>query len=392
MLAIELREVGRQSIRELIPSTFAALKRASRSLEVPDVVVLCHDRSSRPAYHFRTLDGRVWSPPTAGGLDAYSLLQPLRAVYARGRGGPREVPNVFVAFDLGLGHAWSTRAFKSLRNVAPERRLDAETLGPASLPIEDTAPRVAERAQMFHGEHIRTLRYDIGSGRDLPEEVFLLHDELLHLAVDSLREADVLDPLPVHTNAVWVFARPVILQRPDGHERHVRAVWFRHGQAVWRLRTYVGGTRGRRVHVEEIGEQLAGRSPFVPRWDAAHPEQKLLAAVWALMSQGGLTELEPAGTNVANGGPITGPGDEQTGLHVVRVKAGTEHAAVYRQSRAGWSARSAWSVRGHWRRQPYASLGLDEYGRTRTKLIWIASYTKGATDQAPPASKIIEVR
>src|SRR5690606_20710294 len=80
-------------------------------------------------------------------------------------------------------------------------------------------------------------------------------------------------------------------------------------------------------------------------------------------------------------------------MHVVRVKLGTEHATVYRRGgAAGSRPQGAWSVRGHWRRQPYASLGVDEHGRALTKLIWIASYTKNGTGQELPASKIIEVR
>jgi hypothetical protein len=35
----------------------------------------------------------------------------------------------------------------------------------------------------------------------------------------SLDGDEQLDPLPVHINGLWVFARPVIMHRPDGTER-----------------------------------------------------------------------------------------------------------------------------------------------------------------------------
>ena len=79
------------------------------------------------------------------------------------------------------------------------------------------------------------------------------------------------------------------------------------------------------------------------------------------------------------------------GMHIVQLKAGSEHRRMYQGQAQSLIAREAWSVRGHWRRQPYPSLGLDEHGEVITKLIWIASYTKG--DGAPSTEpKVISVR
>lgn len=64
---------------------------------------------------------------------------------------------------------------------------------------------------------------------------------------------------------------------------------------------------------------------------------------------------------------------------------------MYQGQSQGLIAREAWSVRGHWRRQPYRSLGTDEHGNVRTKLIWIAAYTKG-DGPLPSEPKIISVR
>jgi hypothetical protein len=226
----------------------------------------------------------------------------------------------------------------------------------------------------------------IGEASDRPEESFLLHEEILRLAVDSLIDADVLDPLPVHINAIWFFARPIVMRRADDSDRHVRAIWFRQGASMSRIRTYVAGVAGTgAVNVKQVGPQLAGRVPFIPVWDDSRPEQKLLAAVWALMAQGDITESERVTDSVGTGGEPRGE------LTIVRVQAGSTHASIYREGVDGeLPDRAAWSVRGHWRRQPYPSLGFDDDGHVRTRQIWIASYVKGSHG-LPVVPKVIEV-
>ena len=146
-----------------------------------------------------------------------------------------------------------------------------------------------------------------------------------------------------------------------------------------------------RMNVKQVGDQLAGRRPFVPVWDDTRPEQKLLAAIWALMSQGGITE----GERLAHSSGVSDrdEGEASGQLTLVRVKAGTEHALIYGPDGAdGVSPRASWSVRGHWRHQPYPSLGRHENGRIRTRSIWISSYVKGSGQMNLNAQKVIMVR
>jgi len=266
--------------------------------------------------------------------------------------------------------AWHGRSLAAVHKNETGH-FDAATLRPAAVASTGEAPRLARPAQLFAPAHVPFLRNGVSTPGDRPEEAFLLHEELLRLAVDSLDGDEQLDPTPVHINALWTFARPVIMRRPDGSDRHVRAVWRRQGQVVWRMRTYAAGVGN---DPKEVGERLVGRLPFVAVWDENRPEQKLLAAVWALMAQGDVTESErDAGRQDGHAGA---PPHES--LVVVRVKAGSDHAKAYRaDEEVLGEARPAWSVRGHWRKQPYPSLGYDEAGDPVTKLIWIASYTKG---------------
>ena len=154
---------------------------------------------------------------------------------------------------------------------------------------------------------------------------------------------------------------------------------------MWRIRTYTAGST---MRIKDVGE-TAGKHPFVPVWDETRPEQKLLAAVWALIGQGGVTETSssrPVTQNV-EGLSVAPP------LSIVRLKAGTEHALVYGGDQSdARTRRRAWRVRGHWRRQPYRSLGMDESGRVRTRPIWIASYVKGDPAMTTADDKIIVVR
>lgn len=229
-------------------------------------------------------------------------MQTLWAPYERRRRHPRDahtgpsVPHFYLAVDLQAGHVWHRQKFSALTKVAPEDRLDASTLERAQLAPKYTAPEVTMRGQIAEPEHASWLPVQLGLPADRPEEVFLLGEELLALAADALTSGvfdptEHLDALPVHRNAVWVFERPVRAMRDDGRERHLRALWYREGERLWRLRAYVGSLRfGRREPIRQSGKQIAGNVPFTPRLDAGHPEQLLLAAIWALMSQGGVTE------------------------------------------------------------------------------------------------------
>lgn len=382
------RVLAEQRLLGHLPEVFDHLVRASLRDELPDTVVLCYDDKSPDPYEFRTMDGRHWTPPPQARLVPYALLKPYRLLYERST-KLRLPANIYIAFDLDNGHLWIARQFKSLSNVDRRNRLDARTLERATFVPVETPPEVTFRAQAVDAQHLTAIREQVGSPGDMPEEVFLIGEDLLRLAADSLKVAEPLDPLPVHLNAIWVFSRPVRLMRSNGLDRHIRAVWFRQGAAVWRNRAYVGSLRpGRRPPISMNGEQLSGRNPFVPQWDAGHPEQKFLAAIWALMRQGDVTETEPmslthgAGESLATG---------ETGMHIVQLKAGSEHQRMYQGQGQSLIAREAWSVRGHWRRQPYPSLGTDEHGNVITKLIWIASYTKGdGTLSTEP--KVISVR
>lgn len=108
-------------------------------------------------------------------------------------------------------------------------------------PSAGEPPRINPRAQLFTANKVPPVVAAVGEGSDRPEETSLLHEELLRLAVDSLVDADGLDPLPVHIYAIWFFARPIVMQRAGDSDRHVRAVWYRQGGSMWRIRTYVAG-------------------------------------------------------------------------------------------------------------------------------------------------------
>lgn len=384
-----IRHTAEQRLLASLPAVFEKLSRAALRYDLPGVVVLCHDADSVEPYQFRTADGRRWSPPPGAKLIPYALMKQYRTTYEYSS-KRRDPGNIFIAFDLDNGHIWFTRQFKSLANVSVQDRLDATTLTQARIRPVETPPAVNFRATEVRPEHLATIREKVGSLSDMPEEVFLIGEDLLRLAADSLAVADPLAPVPVHLNAIWVFSRPVRLMRSTGLERHIRAVWFRQGAAVWRNRAYIGNLRsGRRPPIYMNGEQLSGRNPFVPQWDAGHPEQKFLAAIWALMQQGDVTETEPL--SAARGVRDDWPPAADHGMHIVQLKAGSEHKRMYQGQSQGVIAREAWSVRGHWRRQPYPSLGLDENGKIITKMIWIASYTKGAGAPSPDP-KIISVR
>jgi hypothetical protein len=381
-----LRKEHAESVKGLISDLYTALKEVESDALPNAPLVVFHDREARPCYGVRTLTGDVWRPPAGSSLTVNTLLDPLRALDRRYVANGWTPPNVAIAIDVTRRRAWHGRSLAAVRKN-DTGHFDAATLQPAGAPSSGEAPRLARRAQLFSATHVPVLRNGVSSPGDRPEETFLLHEELLRLAVDSLDGDEHLDPTPVHINALWTFARPIIMRRPDGSDRHVRAVWYRQGQVVWRIRTYAAGVGN---DPKEVGERLVGNLPFVAVWDEDRPEQKLLAAVWALMAQGGVTESErEAGRQDGHTGS---PPNES--LVVVRVKAGTDHAKAYRaDEEVPGEARSAWSVRGHWRKQPYPSLGYDEDGDPMTKLIWIASYTKG--DEmlgAVAADKFINIR
>ena len=370
------------AVREMIPGLYDLLLRCGNVPAADGVVVIFHDARLRPEYGLSTLGRERWMPASGSGITREALLLPLRALDRRYRDRALMPPNMFIVIDVPKGRASFGRTFDK-RTKGPY--LDASTSEPIVEVSEGSPARLAPRAQIFNPVHVPALVRDLSMPQDHPEEAFLLHEELLQLAIDSLDSDEQLDPLPVHVNALWVFARPVIMRRPDNSERHVRALWYRQGDVVWRMRTFAAGIGN---EPKEVGERLVGRLPFVPVWDETRPEQKLLAAVWALMAQGGVTESDLQ-THV--GGPIVSP--ERGDLTIVRVKAGTDHAQVYRRDDPSNSLdRPSWSVRGHWRHQPYPSLGRDEAGNAITKMKWIASYAKGDVLRSAPQDKVIIVR
>jgi hypothetical protein len=371
------------AVRNLIPTLYSILLDSGISAPASPIVIF-HDREAAKPYGVRTLESEAWDPGEQ--LDLRAVLAPLRELDRQYRQHHWTPPNVFIVINLDARRAWHARSMGSAKNQLHHTHLDAMTLVELQPRGEGLPPRLSRHAQMFSPTDAATLSAELGTANDRPEEVFLLSEDLLRLTVDSLDGAELLDPPPVHVNALWVFARPVVMQRPDQSDRHVRAIWFRQGQAVWRIRTFAVG---KPMHIKEVGEPLAGRIPFVPRWDESRPEQQVVAAVWALMSQGGVTETEdPTELRIPEYGPRP-PRPED--VHVVRVKAGTDHARVYGADNPENLLRPAWSVRGHWRRQPYRSFGVDEDGTVRTKLIWIASYTKGDPTSLPPGNKVIAV-
>lgn len=384
-------ELQRERVKKTIPQIWAELT-STRSASDLHQVVVCHDRhrSNRP-YEVITLDGERVDALTAP--EQRRIVAPLEESHEWFRNKHKEPPNVYIVFDLDEGTAWFGKKLSSVQRTAGCPVYDVESLelvrGP-STPASGEPPKLAEKAHRESAQGALGLVEGVSDGRDRPEEVFLLQEDLLQLAVDSLDGADVIGSLPVHVNALWVFERPILMQRSDGSERYIRAVWFREGVAVWRIRAYVAS---RKKGVVQVGDQLSGRLPFVPVWDETHPEQKLIAAIWALMSQGDVSEherVEPGWNGI--GRPVREE-DSGRGVNVVRIKAGTEHAAAYgrENSGTGSSPQGAFSVRGHWRQQPYPSLGLDEEGRVITKPVWIASYTKGA-DEGEPTEKVFLVK
>lgn len=372
-------------MRGLIPQLYQSLQTAGVA-KTDSPIVVFHESEPRSHYGVRTIEDPNWGSKV--GLDTRSIVAPLRELDSWYHKHDRTPPTVYFAIDVRKGHAWSAHSMKALESNLNAVHLDALSL--ETIPAQGTGlpPRLST-APLISPEQANGLGRSLGDGPDRPEEVFLLSQDLLRLAVDSLDGAEQLSPLPVHINALWVFERPIVMQRPDGRDRHIRALWFRQGQAVWRLRTYALA-KGKTT--EQLGDQLASRVPFVAAWDETHPEQQVIVAVWALMSQGGVTESEH--DRSARVQSEARAADQPTGLIVVRVKAGTDHARVYGADNPApeLHSASAWSVSGHWRHQPYRSLGIDENGRVLTRPIWIAQYTKGGTASRPPENKVISVR
>src|SRR5699024_3297242 len=348
MALTPLKQKAVDAMVETIPAVLDQLQAAHRVSPLPGTIIVYHDAARAAIYGFRTLDDKPWFPKREHRLSAKNLLQPLWRMYERRqsyrRGVQRlpSVPHFYLAIDLQSEHAWYRHKFDALVNVRREDRIDARTLGPARCAPAHTPPEVTVRGEKVGPVEAAPVSDLLGSLADRPEEVFLLGEELLTLAVDTLAygaldPSERMDPLPVHKNAAWVFERPVKAMRPDGRERHLRALWYREGEAVWRLRAYVGSLReGRREPIRQSGKQLAGRIPFSPRLDAGYPEQMLLAAIWSLMAQGGVTdtslESRPEVTQAAS---LSALGPEP--LRIVRLKAGTEHERLYRGAGVGQS-------------------------------------------------------
>lgn len=385
---ISWSELQREAVKKVIPRIWDELTSASGTPSLNQVVV-CHDvQRSGQAYDVITLDGERIDALT--GPEYRRIVAPLQDAHEWFRSKHKEPPNVHIAFDLKEGTAWFGKKLASVQSTAGCPRYDAETLEPVrapSIPASGEPPRLAEKAHRAWVRDVPELVEGVSDGRDRPEEVFLLQEDLLRLAVDSLDGAGVISSMPLHVNALWVFERPILMQRSDGSERHIRAVWFREGVAVWRIRAYIASPK---KGVMQVGEQLSGRRPFVAAWDKTRPEQKVIAAIWALMSQGDVAEnerMEPGWSSI--GRPVRDD-DSERGVNVVRIKAGTDHAAAYdRGPGLSSSPQGVFSVRGHWRQQPYPSLGLDDEGHVITKPVWIASYSKGTGDEEPGAKVIV---
>lgn len=380
-----LRDQRAASEKGLIPQLHKTLQ--SLKIDVPaSPIIVFHESEPRSHYGVRTLDDADWA--TRVNLDWRQIVAPLQTLDSWYRKRDRTPPSVYIAIDLSTGHAWNGHSLKTIESNLYAVHLDAQTLATIPARGKGLPPRLS-RAPLIAPAQANVYARSLGDGQDRPEEAFLLSQDLLRLAVDSLDGAEQLDPPPIHINALWVFERPVVMQRPDGTDRHIRALWFRQGQAVWRLRTYALAKGGA---ITQVDDQLDGRLPFIATWDETRPEQQVLVAVWALMSQGGITDMDRE-HNVRlsdDERPSEQPGD----LVVVRVKAGTDHARAYGADNPTPQLHSAtaWSVSGHWRRQPYRSLGIDQEGHVRTKLIWIAQYTKGNAAAQPPENKVISVR
>lgn len=378
----------RAEVMERAPRMYEDLRSAASTWSGDEAtVVVYHSRDRVPHYGVCTLDGGPHRLVPDGSRAQRAVEGALRETHSWYLKHDRLPPDVFVAFDMATEQVWYGKTLEVVHRREVCQNFHARTLKPikAVAPTSGEPPLLAQRAEVFTPRQSLELAQRVSGSGDRPEEVFLLEEELLRLAVDSLAGADVLNPLPVHVNGIWVFSRPVVMQRPAGSDRHVRAVWFRQGRVMWRIRTYTAGST---MRIKDVGE-TAGKQPFVPVWDETRPEQKLLAAVWALIGQGGVTEAHPSQRPVIQN-------DE--GLHapllsIVRLKAGTEHAHVYGADQSAAPAqRSPWSVRGHWRHQPYRSLGVDENGRVRTRPIWIASYVKGDPALAPSDNKVVVIR
>lgn len=387
------------AFRSPVPKLYARLLDLVSGLDpstVPKVLVAYHDLSSSPRYGICELDGGGWAPPNdrAGQLrKVFGALQFLSG--DGGENGPqkkrsklrrRRIGSQWYAFVLSRGVVWHADSLAGLGN--PTEYFDARTM--RAVPKPAGPPRLAEKARSVSPEKALALKSLLSEGTGRPEEAFLIDESLLRLAVDSLDGAELIVPTPVHVNAMWVFSRPVLMQRPDGTERHVGVLWFQEGGVLWRMRAFTAGGTDEEPSAKQLGEQLVERRPFVPVWDETRPEQKLIAAIWALMSQGGVSEnerMEPGWNGI--GRPVRAD-DAGRGVNVVRIKAGTEHASAYgRETGHGSSPHGTFSVRGHWRQQPYPSLGLDEEGHVITKPVWIASYTKGEGDEEPGAKVIV---
>lgn len=390
-------------VQSAIPAIGRELKLLLSKVEqdwLPPVIVVRYCAGEDKPYWYCDLDGEPWVP-LGGEARRHSpeVLGALRVVNEEFRRltGVLPVDSYWLAFSHGTGTAWHADSLSKLRRMRRSRtqHLDAETLEPVLGSTAYTGPpRLAEHARPVSPEKALALMDLVGGGSDRPEEAFLIDEGLLRLAVDSLDGASAFAPLPVHVNAIWVFARPVAMRRPDGSARHVGMLWFREGAVMWRLNAYTAGGGKAAPTAKQLGNPLSGRLPFVPVWDESRAEQKLIAAIWALMAQGDVTENEPVERAWPGlGRPVRDGSDGGRGLTVVRVKAGTHHASAYGTGTGdGRSMQGTWSVRGHWRQQPYPSLGLDEEGRVITKPVWIASYTKGEAEEGTTGRKVIVVR
>lgn len=384
-----LRRKHSSALLAAIPRIYYALTQDS-SIPKHGMVVVYHDRLRKPRYGIENLHGDVRNPepPLTTRHEALKILREVNKQYSSPGLFP---PNTFIAFDPNRHRAWVGESRRSLQRKLKGQPFDAQTGKQLEQEKETPSPpQLGDRAQPFTPQQAIDMLHSIGADRDHPDEVFLLDEGLLRLAVDSLTEANLLDPPPVHTNALWVFSRPIVMFRDNGQHRHVRAIWYREGKITWRIQSFTGGIGHKGLSVKQVGKQLFDTLPFVPRWDENYPEQRMIAAVWALMTQGDIssTERSTASRTALSVSPAS---TDERDLVIVRLQAGSPHAQVYDRPADNSFARPTWTVRGHWRRQPYPSLGRDEFGNVYTRLIWIAQYTKGTSTDDPPGNKVIIV-
>lgn len=207
----------RAEVVERIPRIYEALRSASPTWSDSEAtVVVYHSRDHDPHYGICTLEEGPHPLFTEGGPAYRAAVAALRETHSWYQRRERLPPDVFVSFEVAAGQAWYGRTLESVNRRQSLPNFEARTLRPIQVTTPSTGepPRLSPHAEAFTPQQAMELEGRISEPGDRPEETFLLEVELLRLAVDSLADADVLNSLPVHVNGLWVFARPVVMQRP----------------------------------------------------------------------------------------------------------------------------------------------------------------------------------